>query len=189
MKTAKTIDSYISGYPAEVQTLLQQMRATIHKAAPKAEEAMKYGIPTFVLNGNLVHFGAFNRHIGFYPASSGKSTFRKEFSVYKGAKGSVQFPFGMPLPLALITKVVKFRAQENLSKRGGGKKGFVHYHKDGSIWAKGKVANGVMEGYWEWFRKDGVRMRSGSFKKGKQVGEWTTYDKTGKVHKVTNMKK
>jgi uncharacterized protein YdhG (YjbR/CyaY superfamily) len=113
MKKVTTIDEYIALYPKETQVLLNKIRATIHKAAPKAEEAMKYGIPTFVLNVNLVHFGGFKKHIGFYPAPSGIKKFQKELSKYEGAKGSVKFPIDKPLPLTLITKIVKFRVKEN----------------------------------------------------------------------------
>ena len=111
-----TIDEYISGFPDDIQTLLQQIRVTIREAAPEAEEAIKYAMPTFILNGNLVHFAAFKNHIGFYPVPSGIEAFKKELSVYKGAKGSVQFPLDQPIPLELITKIVKFRVSENMKK-------------------------------------------------------------------------
>ena len=114
MKTYKNIDSYIKDYPPQVQVLLRKMRATIKKAAPKAEEAMSYGIPTFTLRGNLVHFGGFKNHIGFFPTSSGVVAFRKELSAYKTSKGTIQFPFDTPLPLGLVTKIVKYRVKENL---------------------------------------------------------------------------
>jgi uncharacterized protein YdhG (YjbR/CyaY superfamily) len=113
----ENIDAYIAGFPEEMQTLLQQVRATVHKAAPKAEEAIKYGIPTFVLNGNLVHFGGFKNHVGFYPAPTGIKAFQKELSVYKQGKGSIQFPSDKAMPLALITKIVKYRVQQNLEKQ------------------------------------------------------------------------
>jgi len=110
------IDEYISSFPKEIQILLEQIRTTVRQAAPDAEEAIKYAMPTFVLNGNLVHFAAFKNHIGFYPVPSGIEAFKKELSVYKGAKGSVQFPLNKPMPLGLITKIVEFRVQENLEK-------------------------------------------------------------------------
>jgi uncharacterized protein YdhG (YjbR/CyaY superfamily) len=113
------IDEYISNFPAEIQILLEQVRATIRKAAPEAKEAIKYGMPTFVLNGNLVHFAAFKNHIGFYPVPTGIEAFKKELSVYKGGKGSVQFPLDKPMPLDLIIKIVKFRVKENLEKARG----------------------------------------------------------------------
>jgi uncharacterized protein YdhG (YjbR/CyaY superfamily) len=113
---AETIDQYIASFPRDIQKLLKQMRTTISKAAPKAEEAIKYAIPTFVLNGNLVHFAAFKNHIGFYPAPSGIDEFKKELSVYESSKGAVKFPLDKPLPLKLITAIVKFRAAENMTK-------------------------------------------------------------------------
>jgi uncharacterized protein YdhG (YjbR/CyaY superfamily) len=111
---AKNIDDYISGFPEEVQAILQELRQTIQKAAPDAEEAIKYGIPTFTLKGNLVHFAAYKKHIGFYPTPSGLEAYKEELSGYKGAKGSVQFPIDQVLPFALISKIVKFRVKQNL---------------------------------------------------------------------------
>ncbi len=108
-KQLTTIDEYISGFPDEVQTILQNVRMTIKNAAPDAKECIKYGIPTFVLNGNLVHFGGFKNHIGFYPAPSGISKFSDELSIYKGAKGSVQFPLDKAIPYGLISRIVEFR--------------------------------------------------------------------------------
>ena len=110
---AKTIDEFISQYPPDIQTILQKIRTTIQKFAPGAEEAMAYGIPTFKLNGkNLVHFSAFKEHIGFYPTPSGIEKFKKELSVYEGAKGSVKFPLSKPIPYALIGKITQFRVKE-----------------------------------------------------------------------------
>jgi len=113
---AVNIDEYISGFPKEVQDILEKIRMTIRKAAPEAKETINYAIPTFTLEGNLVHFAAFKNHIGFYPAPSGIEAFKKELSVFEGAKGSVQFPIDKPLPLSLVTKIVKFRVKENLEK-------------------------------------------------------------------------
>ena len=111
---AKNIDEYVADFPKEIQTMLEQIRETIRKLAPKAEEAIKYAIPTFVLNGkNLVHFAAFKNHIGFYPTPTGIESFKKELSKYKQGKGSVQFPLDEPMPLALITKIVKFNMVRN----------------------------------------------------------------------------
>jgi uncharacterized protein YdhG (YjbR/CyaY superfamily) len=109
----ESIDAYIAGFPAPVQRQLQELRATIRAAAPEAEEVISYQMPTFRLHGNLVHFAAYAGHIGFYPAPSGISAFRERLSRYKGAKGSVQFPLGAPLPLDLIAEIVRFRVAEN----------------------------------------------------------------------------
>lgn len=111
---AKNIDEYIAAFPPDIRKRLEEMRATIRKAAPEAEEAISYAIPTFKLKGNLVHFAAFKNHIGFYPAPRGIEAFKKELSRYEGGKGTVQFPLDQPLPLALITKIVKFRVKDNL---------------------------------------------------------------------------
>lgn len=111
-----TVDSYIASFPEDVQTLLQQVRKTIRQAAPDATEAIKYAIPTFVLNGNLVHYAAFKHHIGFYPAPTGIKAFEKELSPYKQGKGSIQFPLDQPLPLDLITKIVLYRVKQNAQK-------------------------------------------------------------------------
>ena len=107
------MDEYIAAFPKNIQTLLEQMRTTIRKAAPDAVETISYAIPTFKLNGNLVHFAAFKNHIGFYPTPAGIEEFEKELSVYKQGKGSVQFPLDKPLPLALITRIVKYRTKKN----------------------------------------------------------------------------
>lgn len=115
MEKFNSIDEYIAMFPAEVQSKLQAIRETIKKAAPQAQEAISYQMPTFKLRGNLVHFAAFRNHIGFYPTPSGISAFQKELSKYKNAKGSVQFPLNESLPLSLISKIVKFRLKENLS--------------------------------------------------------------------------
>jgi uncharacterized protein YdhG (YjbR/CyaY superfamily) len=112
----KTIDDYIAGFPAEIQEILKILRATIRKAAPAAEEKISYQMSTFTLKGNLVHFAAFKNHIGFYPVPSGIEAFRDELSGYHQGRGSVQFPIDKPLPLSLITQIVKFRVQENLEK-------------------------------------------------------------------------
>ncbi len=114
-----TVDDYIAGFPADVQRLLTKFRETIRKAAPQAEEAIKYQIPTFVMpgGGNLVHFAAFKQHIGFYPSPSGIENFKTEFADFKTSKGAVQFPLDSKIPLNLIKAVVKFRLQEILEKK------------------------------------------------------------------------
>ena len=113
---AKTIDEYIAKCPAEVQQKLKDMRATIKAAAPNATEKISYQIPTFYLKGNLVHFGALKNHIGFYPTPSGVQAFIKETSKYASTKGAIQFPLDEPLPLKLVSKIVKFRVKENLKR-------------------------------------------------------------------------
>jgi uncharacterized protein YdhG (YjbR/CyaY superfamily) len=115
-KRYSSIDEYIADFPADVQKILQEMRAAIHAAAPEAEERISYQMPTFYLNGNLVHFAAFQHHIGFYPAPMGIEAFQAELAVYGSGKGSVRFPIDQPMPLDLISRIVKFRVAENLEK-------------------------------------------------------------------------
>lgn len=117
-KTPKGIDEYVAGFPRGVQRILNQMRSIIKKAAPAAEETIKYRMPTFVLDGkNLVHFAAFKYHIGFYPTPSGIKRFKHELAGYKSAKGSVQFPLDTPIPFRLIEKIAAFRVKEVRGKR------------------------------------------------------------------------
>jgi uncharacterized protein YdhG (YjbR/CyaY superfamily) len=118
MKSYSDIDSYIQDYPKDVQVLLKQMRATIKKLIPRSEEAIKYGLPTFILNEhNVVHFGGFKKHIGFFPTPSGVTAFKKELAGYKTSKGAIQFPIDIPLPLSLIKKIVQFRVKEVSAKK------------------------------------------------------------------------
>ena len=111
-----SIDEYIGTFPEDVQKMLEEVRATIKAAAPNAEEKISYQMPTFFLKGNLIHFAAFKNHIGLYPTPSGTKAFKRELSIYQGAKGSVRLPIDKPLPLKLISRIVKFRVAENLKK-------------------------------------------------------------------------
>lgn len=114
----KTVDEYFASLSEPVWSLMHAMRTTIKKAAPGAEECISYSMPAFKLHGMLVWYAAFKNHIGFYPKASGIAAFEKEISNYKWAKGSVQFPMDKPLPLALVTKIVKYRIKENMEKAG-----------------------------------------------------------------------
>ena len=112
------IDEYIALFPTDVQSTLRRLREVIKGAAPGAEEAIRYGMPTFRLNGNLVHFAAYKTHIGFYPTPSGIAAFQKELSKYEISKGTVRFLIGEPIPYDLIERIVRFRVKENLAKGG-----------------------------------------------------------------------
>jgi uncharacterized protein YdhG (YjbR/CyaY superfamily) len=115
--TPRDFSEYVERFPKDVQQLLRKMRQTIRKAAPKATETISYQIPAFRLGGILVWFGAHANHIGLYPGASAIASFKKDLSAYKSAKGSVQFPFDEPLPVALITRIVKYRVRERGQKR------------------------------------------------------------------------
>src|SRR5712692_6571088 len=108
-KQVKTIDEYIKTFPEDVQSILEKMRQTIRKAAPEAEEAISYQMPTFKLNGNLVHFAAFKNHVSFFPTARGVEAFKKELSRFKGSRGTVQFPLDRPIPYDLVRKITVFR--------------------------------------------------------------------------------
>ena len=110
------IDEYIATFPTDIQKILEEIRGTIKQVAPEAEEAIKYAMPTFILHGNLVHFAAFKNHIGLYPTPSGIEAFQKELSVYKTAKGSIQFPLQQPMPWDLIAKIVHYRIKESVER-------------------------------------------------------------------------
>lgn len=117
MEEFKDVDEYIENFPAEVQLLLQNVRQTIIDSAPGAKEVISYSMPGYKLDGMLVWFAGYSKHIGFYPGTNGISLFRKELSNYKSAKGSVQFPLSQPLPLELIAEITKFRVAENKMKQ------------------------------------------------------------------------
>jgi len=112
----KTVDEYIGTFPVATKKIMQQVRKTIIDAAPEAEEVISYNMPAYKQEGMLVFFAAYKEHIGFYPTPGGIEAFKKELSVYNSAKGSVQFPIDTPMPLALITKIVKYRVKENQEK-------------------------------------------------------------------------
>ena len=107
------IDAYIASFPPDIQKILQQVRAIVRKAAPKAEEAIRYAMPAFLQDGHLALFAAFKNHIGFFPAPTGVASFKAALAPYKTGKGSVQFPLDQPMPIELITKIVKYRIRKN----------------------------------------------------------------------------
>ena len=116
-KPVAPIDGYIATFPEPIQEILQEIRQAIRETAPQAQEAISYRIPTFKLNGNLVHFAAFKDHIGFFPTSSGVDAFQEELSGYDTSKGTIRFPLDKPIPFDLIRKIVKFRVKENLERK------------------------------------------------------------------------
>jgi uncharacterized protein YdhG (YjbR/CyaY superfamily) len=121
-KQANNIDEYIADFPDDARAAMEKVRTAIRKAAPRAEEAIKYQIPTFVLNGNLIHFGGYKNHIGLYPGSRAIEEFKQELVGYKLSKGTVQLPLDKPMPTGLITKITKFCVQRNLAKPQKGTK-------------------------------------------------------------------
>jgi uncharacterized protein YdhG (YjbR/CyaY superfamily) len=119
----RTIDEYIAGFPKDVQGTLRKVRTTIRKAAPGAQETISYQIPTFKLNGMLISFAAFRKHIGLYPAPSGSERFNRELAAYRTSKATVKFPLDKPVPYALVTRIVKLRVKANREKAATKAKG------------------------------------------------------------------
>ena len=113
-----SIDEYIGLFPSEVQDILTTLRKVIKEAAPEATEKISYQMPTFAMHGNLVHFAAYKKHIGFYPAASGVAAYTDKLVEYKTSKGAIQFPIDKPLPYELIREIVQFRVDENLKRAG-----------------------------------------------------------------------
>jgi uncharacterized protein YdhG (YjbR/CyaY superfamily) len=112
----ENIDEYIAGFPDDIQEILEKLRMTIRNAAPEAEENINYAVPTYKLNGNLVHFAGYKKHVGFYPTPSGVEKFKKELSGFETGKGSVKFPLDEQIPYDLIAEIVAFRVRENSNK-------------------------------------------------------------------------
>ncbi len=121
-KPAKTFNGYLKGFPKSTQSLLKKMRATIKRAAPGAGEKISYGMPAFTLSGNLVYFAGYEHHIGFYPGAAAVVAFKKDIKKYKWAKGSIQFPIDQPLPLGLVTRIVKYCVKQRMIKRARSKR-------------------------------------------------------------------
>lgn len=117
MQQVSTIDAYTSRFPHDVYTILEKMRQTIKKAAPEAKEAIAYGIPTFKFNGNLVHFGGYKYHIGFYPGSEAIEVFHKQLIDYECSKGTIKFPLNKPIPYNLVTAITKYRVKKNEARK------------------------------------------------------------------------
>jgi uncharacterized protein YdhG (YjbR/CyaY superfamily) len=115
-ENAKTIDEYIAGFNPEIQMTLNELRNFIKSEVPEATEKISYGMPTFYLNGNLVHFAAFKDHYGFFPSPSGIDKFEKELAPYRSGKGTLRFPLDKPIPWEIIKKVIQFRVKENMDK-------------------------------------------------------------------------
>lgn len=117
MKQYKTVDEYIGSFPEAIQEKLRQMREAITAEAPEAGEKISYGIPTFTFHGNLVHYAAYDTHIGFYPGAAGVAEFTDELKDYETSKGTVRFPLDKPLPLDLVRKITAFRVMQNTPKK------------------------------------------------------------------------
>ncbi len=183
------ITQHLKKFDKEQRAALTLLREQILLELPTAEEVIKYGIPTFTIEGvPVLGFDGYKAHNSIFPYSGSiNSLMEKELAKYEQTKGSIHFPLNKPIPLALVRKLIKVKiAYINASypSRTGE---YLEFYSNGVLKAKGKMRQEKMHGYWEWFRKDGTKLRSGSFNKGEQVGLWITYDLSGKPYKKSNL--
>jgi uncharacterized protein YdhG (YjbR/CyaY superfamily) len=167
-----------------------ELRDHIASKLPTAEQVIKYGIPTFVIEGvPVIGFDGYKNHNSIFPYSgSFNSRLKKDLEKYVQTKGSIHFEGGKSIPKPLINKILLEKIQQindSYPKKTGE---FLEFYSNGVLKAKGKYKGEKLHGDWKWFRKTGVIMRSGTFKDGEQTGTWITYDAKGKVYKKTVMK-
>lgn len=185
--STKLVTAYLKKYEKEQRLCLQNVREIIKSTLPSSKEIMKYGIPTFEIEGvAVVGFDGYKGHNSIFPYSgSFNSRLSVELKNYVKTEGSIHFGLTQNFPKALLIKIIKERIlqiNESYPKRSGD---FLEFYSNGVLKARGKYKGEALHGDWQWFRKEGTIMRSGSFKSGVQVGTWTTYDQAGKVYKVT----
>ena len=183
------ITQHLKKFDKEQRAALTLLREQVLLELPTAEEVIKYGIPTFTIEGvPVLGFDGYKAHNSIFPYSGSiNALMEKELAKYEQTKGSIHFPLNKPIPLALVRKLIKVKiAYINASypSRAGE---YLEFYGNGVLKAKGKMRQEKMHGYWEWFRKDGTKLRSGSFNKGEQVGLWITYDQSGKPYKKSNL--
>ena len=182
------ISSHLKKFDKVQRAILSQLRKEILEELPTAQEGIKYGIPTFTIEGvPILGLDGYKAHNSLFPYSGSTNQYlKKELAKYDQTKGSIHFSLDKPFPRPLLKKIIKVRiAQINASypsKSGE----YLEFYANGFLKSKGKMKQGKMNGYWEWFRKDGTKLRSGSFNAGLQSGLWTTYDQSGKPYKKTN---
>lgn len=185
--SAKLVTAHLKKFDKEQRLCLENLRNITKATLPGASEVIKYGIPTFVIEGvPVLGFDGYKAHNSIFPYSgSFNSRLSGELSKYEQTKGSVHFERTQNFPKALLIKIIKERIaqiNESYPKRNGE---YLEFYANGILKARGKYKGEDLHGDWKWFRKEGTIMRSGSFKSGVQVGTWTTYDQAGKVYKVT----
>ena len=187
--TNAQVTAHLKKFGPEQKKILTDLRDHIASKLPSSEQVIKYGIPTFLIEGvPVIGFDGYKAHNSIFPYSGSiNSLMEKELAKYEQTKGSIHFPLNKPIPLALVRKLIKVKiAYINASypSRTGE---YLEFYSNGVLKAKGKMRQEKMHGYWEWFRKGGTKLRSGSFNKGEQVGLWITYDLSGKPYKKSNL--
>ena len=174
------VDAYLRSAPSPQRETLESLRATLRKLLPHAEEAVKYGLPSFELDGHgVAGYGAFKTHCSYFPMSgSVLDAAGDAIARYETSKGGLRFPADEPLPVSLVRKLVKLRLAEFDAVTDGARRA---YYSDGRLKAAGRMKDGQLHGAWKWYRQDGSLMRAGSFKHGAKTGTWQTYDRDGAV--------
>jgi uncharacterized protein YdhG (YjbR/CyaY superfamily) len=188
--SAAQVTAHLKKFSPEQKKILADLRNHIASRLPNAEQMIKYGIPTFLIEGvPVIGFDGYKAHNSIFPYSgSFNSRLKKELEMYEQTKGSIHFEGGKSIPKPLINKILAEKIQQindSYPKKTGE---YLEFYANGVLKAKGKYKAGKLHGDWKWFRKTGVIMRSGSFKNGEQTGTWVTYDAKGKVYKKNVMK-
>ena len=181
------VNAHLKKFAPDQRRLLSELRDHIASKLPAAEQVIKYGIPTFLIEGvPVIGFDGYKNHNSIFPYSgSFNARLKKELAKYEQTKGSIHFEAGRIIPKPLINKILAERIvqiNDSYPKKSGE---FLEFYSNGTLKAKGKYKGTKLHGDWKWFRKTGVIMRSGTFKNGVQVGTWITYDAKGKVYKKT----
>lgn len=181
------VTTHLKKFAPDQRKILTDLRDYIASKLPTAEQVIKYGIPTFLIEGvPVIGFDGYKNHNSIFPyGSSFKTRLKKELEYYEQTKGSIHFEVGMSIPKPLLNKILNEKISHINSlypKRTGE---FLEFYANGVLKAKGSYKRDKLNGEWKWFRKTGIIMRSGSFRNGGQVGTWITYDAKGKVYKRT----
>jgi uncharacterized protein YdhG (YjbR/CyaY superfamily) len=188
-EVAKTpIDKHLARLPKAQANTLLELRDQLVTLLPTATETISYNLATIKIHGvGLISFDGFKQHNSIFP-SSGSITqaLAKDLAKYDFSKGAIKFPLDQKIPTALVKKIIKHRIAEINSSYPKKSGEYLEFYGNGVLKAEGKYKSNQLHGKWQWYRKDGTKMRSGEFKLGKQVGTWITYDQSGKPHKTTN---
>ena len=185
--SSKLITARLKSFPPEQSRVLLKVRNEISKILPGAYEEIKYGIPTWTTEGiGVIGIDGFKKHNSVFPYSGNLgSDFKTALSKFETTKGSIHFDLDKEFPKVLLKKIIARRIEMINDSFPNSKGKVFEFYGNGFLKARGSMKAGALHGYWEWFRKDGTIMRSGNFKNGQNVGEWITYDSSGKVYKVT----
>jgi uncharacterized protein YdhG (YjbR/CyaY superfamily) len=182
------IDKHLARLPKAQARLLLQLRNDLIQLLPQAEQAISYNLATIKINGiSLISFDGFKNHNSIFPLSATINTvLKKDLAKYAVTTGTIKFELDQKIPTALVKKIIKHRIIEINSSYPRKSGEYLEFYGNGVLKAEGKYKAGKLHGKWQWYRKDGTKLRSGEFKLGNQVGTWITYDQAGKPYKTTN---